>query len=137
MRLLKNSAVRYLIVGGLSFVVDFGLLAFFYQIVGLQIWLATGIAFAGSFVINYLLQRTFAFQSGIGHGRGLFRYSALVAFNTLATTVLVTLLAATPVGWVLGKIITTGLTTVWNFFVYKYWVFPAIKDSSEDTEPHP
>ena len=37
----------------------------------------------------------------------LFRYSALVGFNTIATMGIVTLLSATPLGWAGGKVIST------------------------------
>jgi putative flippase GtrA len=119
----SNTAIRYLIAGGLSFIVDFGLLAVLHDLVGLPVWLATGIAFLVSFAFTYTIQRVFSFESRAPHGRALVKYTILVAFNTLATVAIVSLLNGTALSWGGGKVVATVVTTCWNYFVYKYWVF--------------
>lgn len=123
-RVWHNSAFRYLFAGGTAFVVDAGMLAIFRELLGWQVWLATGVAFVLSFFFTYFIQRIFAFGSDLPHGKALFRYIVLVAFNTLATMGIVSLIALTPLGWFAGKVMATGATTVWNFFIYRAWVFP-------------
>lgn len=122
-RLLRSSAFRYLLVGGLSFLIDFGLLFILFQIAGWPLWLATGTAFLSSFVFNYLLQRAFSFGSNAGHVGTLARYLTLLGFNTIATIGVVSLVEQLGFGWEPGKIIAVILTTLWNFFIFKYWVF--------------
>lgn len=131
-RLLSVSAVRYLLAGGISFLVDLGLLALFHSVFGWPVWTATGAAFLISFAFTYTLQRLFSFMATTPHGRALLRYTLLVGFNTLATVAIVSAVNASLVGWVGGKVIATAVTTVWNYFAYKYWVFaPA---SGNDTD---
>lgn len=122
-RLFSSSVVRYLIAGGLSFLVDFGLLALLHTVFDWPVWLATGVAFLVSFAFTYTIQRMFSFMSRAPHGRALVRYTILVAFNTLATVGIVSLVDASVLGWAGGKVIATIVTTVWNYFAYKYWVF--------------
>jgi putative flippase GtrA len=124
-RLVSSSVVRYLIAGGLSFLVDFGLLALLHNVVGWPVWLATGVAFLVSFAFTYTIQRMFSFMSRAPHGRALVRYTILVAFNTLATVGIVSLVNTSVLGWAGGKVIATIVTTVWNYFAYRYWVFAA------------
>jgi putative flippase GtrA len=130
--LLDNGVVRYLLVGGSAFVVDLGLLALFHELLGWPVWIATAVAFLLSFAYTYTLQRL-AFRSERTHGTALVRYTILVAVNLVATSGLVALLAVTPIGWVGAKVVTTAVTTVWNFFIYRYWVFAAPRSDAAST----
>lgn len=131
-QLLSHSAVRYLLIGGSSFVLDFGILAVLHEILGVEVWLATGIAFLVSFGFNYSLQRAFSFGSTSSHGSSLVKYALLVVFNTIATIVIVALLDQSVFGWGIGKVVATAGSTVWNYFVYRYWIFP----KAGQAEPH-
>lgn len=118
-----NSAVRYLIAGGLAFIVDFGLLFLFHEVFGWATWLAAGTAFVVSFGFTYTIQRVFSFGSQVAHGPALIKYTLLVAVNTVATAIIVALVDQSPLSWAGGKVIATVVTTVWNYFAYRYWVF--------------
>lgn len=119
----SHSAVRYLFAGGLSFLVDFGILALLHEVFGWPVWLASGVSFLVSFAFTYTIQRYFSFSSRTPHGRALVRYTILVIFNTLATVAIVSLVNVSPLSWAGGKIIATVVTTTWNYFAYRYWVF--------------
>jgi putative flippase GtrA len=124
----QGSAVRYLVAGGAAFLVDLGLLALLRNVVGWPTWLAAAIAFLLSFAFTYTIQRYFTFGSRAPHGVAILKYAALVAFNTLATAAIVALIDATAAGWIAGKVVATVSTSVWNYFIYRYWVF-ATRDS--------
>jgi putative flippase GtrA len=134
-RLLQNSMVRYLLAGGVAFLVDFGLLALFHEVFGWVTWLAAGVAFILSFAFTYVIQRVFSFESSAPHGKALIKYTLLVAFNTLATAIIVGLVDQSALSWAGGKVISTAVTTVWNYFAYKYWVFASPRPA--DIEPEP
>lgn len=122
-RSTRHSAIRYLFAGGLAFLVDLGLLALFHQVFGWPTWLSAGLAFVISFAFTYSIQRYFTFGSQAPHGRALVKYALLVAFNTVATAGIVALVDMTPAGWAVGKVVATSVTTIWNYFAYRYWVF--------------
>jgi putative flippase GtrA len=117
------SALRYLIAGVVAFLFDFGMLALFREVLGWPTWLAAGVAFVLSFAFTYTIQRVFSFGSDAPHGRALFRYTVLVVFNTIATALIVGLIDQTAAGWAVGKVAATVLTTIWNYFIYRFWVF--------------
>lgn len=121
--LWQSSLVRYLIAGGLSFLVDFGILALLHEVLNWQTWIATAVAFVVSFAFTYSIQRFFAFGGETPHGVALVKYTLLVVFNLIATTVIVTLIGQSVVTWAGGKVIATVITTIWNYFAYRYWVF--------------
>jgi len=122
-RIVRHSAVRYLFAGGLAFLVDVGVLALLKNVFDWPLWLATGAAFIISFFFTYTIQRFFSFESTAAHGVALLKYAALVGFNTLAVVFIVTMINPTPLGWLGGKVIATVVSTVWNYFAYRYWVF--------------
>lgn len=130
-RLASHTAVRYLVIGGSSFVLDFGLIFLFHNVIGWPVWLATGIAFLTTFVYNYSVQRAFAFTSRAAHGGALVKYTLLVAVNTAVTVLVVSLFNTTIVGWAGGKVIATIITTAGNYFAYRFWIFPTRPRSSE------
>ncbi|MFF1571805.1 GtrA family protein [Leifsonia sp. NPDC058292] len=138
-KLFSHSGVRYLIAGGLSFLVDFGLLALLHNVLLWPVWLASGVSFLLSFAFTYTIQRMFSFGSTAPHGRAVVRYTLLVAFNTVATIVIVSLVNSSVLGWAGGKVVATVVTTVWNYFAYRYWVFadprpPVSQPESPSTE---
>ena len=118
-----HSAVRYLIVGGLSFAVDFGLLVLLREVFHWQVGIASATAFLSSLVFNFLVQRKFSFESTHRTHVSMIRYGILVVANTLATVLIVQLLTPTVLGYMGGKVVSTAAMTVWNFFLYQHWVF--------------
>ena len=121
----KNSfqVLRFLFVGGLSFVVDFGALWILHIFFGINPGIASVIAFLLSFFVNFFLQKLFTFQSAKRTKRALTLYIILAMLNTLATGLIVGFLSPI-VGWVTAKLISVILISCWNFFAYKYFVFP-------------
>jgi putative flippase GtrA len=120
---LEHSAFRYLLVGGVAFLLDLGLLALTYRVLGAPLWLATAVGFWGSFAFNFTLQRRFAFGGATPTGPALWRYCVLLAVNSLANILVVGVFERLAWGYALGKVAVTVAQTVWNYFAYRYWVF--------------
>lgn len=133
--LIRHSAIRYLIVGGLSFLVDFGLLVLLHEVFGWLVSAATATAFLSSLVFNFIVQRKFSFDSGHKTHVSMVRYGLLVVANTVASVVIVELLTPTALGYMGGKIISTTAMTVWNYFLYRHWVF-GVSSPPRSGEPH-
>lgn len=128
-RLWSSSLVRYLVMGGLSFAFDFGLLWLLYDIAGVPLTVATPTAFLASFVVTYTLQRLFAFRATASVAPSVVRYALLVVANTALTTGIVALADSAGWPWAAGKLIAVAVTTVGNYFAYRYWVFARPKGS--------
>ena len=128
----ESRALRFLLVGGASFAIDFGLLVLLHEAFGIVLWIATPCAFVASLVFNFAAQRTFTFAATNSVGSGAGKYAALVVFNVVASAVIVTGFDYLGLGYAAGKVTATVLMTVWNFVLYKYWVFPgtSVPDSS-------
>ena len=55
----RSHLIKFLLVGGASFAVDRALLALMHEVFGVDLWMATPIAFVASLVFNFALQRSF------------------------------------------------------------------------------
>lgn len=133
-RAINHSAFRYLFFGGLSFLVDLGLLVLFREVFQWNLPVATATAFLLSFAFSFTVQKLFAFDSAHRTHVSLGRYTLLVGANTIATVVIVQLLSLTGLGYGGAKVVSTAATTVWNYFLYKHWVFGGKQPSRDHVE---
>lgn len=127
--LWSSSLVRYLVMGGLSFAFDFGLLYALYDMAEVPLAVATPTAFLASFVVTYTLQRLFAFRASDAVAPSVVRYALLVVANTVLTTGIVALADSLGWSWAVGKVVAVAVTTVGNYFAYRHWVFARPKGS--------
>lgn len=123
-RLLWSQPARYVYAGGTSFMVNLVLLNLFREFWGWPTGVAAITAFWGTFVFSFLVQRIFAFRSASALHRSLLRYSILVAVNSLVVAGVVTVAHEHfRLGLGTSQLIATILTTVWNYFAYRHWVY--------------
>jgi putative flippase GtrA len=123
---LQRQLFWYLVVGGLTVVVDIGLLALLHESFGVPLGVATTVAFCTAVVVNFLLNRTAMSSWG---SRGLtqhaLRYGSLVLANYVITLVVVTTAGHVGNRYLVAKLAVVAASTLWNFLLYRYWVFAA------------
>jgi putative flippase GtrA len=120
----KASFFRYLVIGGASIVIDVGLLYALHSIVGVQLSIATAVAFLASMVFNFVCNRiTMAGSQGERLVRHAYRYGLLVVVNLGITVAVVTVAAHIGVPYVIAKLAVVAASTCWNFVLYRHWVF--------------
>lgn len=118
-----HQIIKYLALGFLAFVVDFGLLWFCKSIVGMHAWIAATIAFIVSTVVSFLTQRSITFKSTSRMTRAMIRYGILLFFNMVFTAVVVQAFDSWWDLYLVGKVVTTVVTAVWNYPAMKLWVY--------------
>lgn len=115
---------RFLTVGGLSYLVDVGVLVVLDSWAGWSVPAATTGAYLAAFVFTFTLNRLWVFRAGDGAATGqVFRYLVLVGINYLLTLGIVVGLTELGVAVVVAKTVATGVIAVGNFVVYRAWVF--------------
>ena len=122
--------LRYLFVGGLAFVVDFGALWAFTSVLGVHYLVSTALAFVLGLSTNYALSVTWIFkQHRLASRKGEFLAFALIGLAGLAFNEVGMWLLTGGMGldYRLAKLLTTGFVFLWNFVARRYLLFGATK----------
>ncbi|MEG1787795.1 MAG: GtrA family protein [Kiritimatiellia bacterium] len=132
-RILLGEFLRYVVVGGIAFGVDFGTLVacqeFFFKNYVYGVYIATVFGFCTGLVTNYILSLWFVFIQPKDRGRGR-KMSAFAIFGVVGLLGLLW----TEIGMWLGiewlglnymivKVIVTGAVLVWNYLGRKLLIF--------------
>lgn len=123
--LRSHPAPRFLVVGGLTFLVDISGLKIGHDVLGLSLAAATAAAFALAFVVNFGLSRQWVFVGGRQADARwqAVRFTILVAANLVSTLIVVVGLAQLGVYYLLAKLVAAAVNAGANFFLYRRWVF--------------
>ena len=123
---LNNEFGRYCIVGGIAFVVDFGLLFLLTDIFGVYYLVSAVIGFLSGLVTNYLLSIYWVFTTrsvqSVVLERVMFMATGIIG---LVITVISLWLFTTVIGvyYLIAKLLATSLTLCWNYFIRKMVLF--------------
>lgn len=126
LKLYEHSFVRYVIVGGLSYVIELSLLLSLVYAASLSAPVGVAISFWVGLIVSFILQRIIAFRDKRS-GRKLLAgqivaYGALVAVN-YAFTIGFVYIAEPLVGVVVSRTVALVITTLWNFLIYRNLIF--------------
>jgi len=123
--LLKKPGYRYLLVGGSVYALELVVIVIA-QRLGAGAVLAVGLSFWVGLVVSFALQKLFTFGDKRLHRRVLsmqiMAVSLLVIFN-FGFTLLVTKLLYHELPAVVTRTLALGITTIWNFYLYKTRIF--------------
>jgi putative flippase GtrA len=123
-RLAGRQIVRFLAASAVGFSFDVGLLVLLRTVAGWPLPVATSVAFAVTFVLNFGLNRA-AFRAQGMVGPELLRYAVLVAVSWLVTVGVTSGLAAMGTPYVVAKVAATMVIAVLNYAGYRWFVFRA------------
>jgi putative flippase GtrA len=119
--------IYYLISGGAYFAT--GYIVFFICDKGLHLnlWWAKLSANILGWTVNYLLQRYWVFNNQHLSSRKVqvtYRYAIITGIDFVIDYLIVRELKVNGLTPYLGQFVSAAFFTVWNYYWYKYWVFP-------------
>ena len=117
---------RYCFVGGLAFIVDYGLLVLLTEVCGLHYLISATISFIAGLIVNYLLSTSWIFrQSKLENKWAEFIVFAIIGVIGLGLNNLLLYLFTDiiHIHYMISKLITTGIVMIWNFGARKIILF--------------
>lgn len=122
--LYKHHLMRYLFVGGTTFVIDFGLLVLLHGKLGAWLPLATALSYTVSVTFNFCLNRWWTFNASESKSlrKHLVPYATLLSFNLLFTVAFVSI-ASHFINYAIAKIFAVAIQISWTYFIYKNFIF--------------
>lgn len=135
---LIKEFLRYVVVGGISFLADFGTLTLFEEVFltggeKWQIFVSTAAGFIVGLAVNYILSLVFVFRAednkNSGKSVGAFLIFALVGIIGLGITEGLMHLGVNMLHfhYMLTKIVAAGIVLVWNYLGRKILIFKGKK----------
>lgn len=124
-QVLEKKFIRYLIIGGLSFVIDFSLFNLFVFLFDIQPLPANMTSIVISMFFNFLMSNYWTFKAGgKGKSKKIVKYLTITSFNYIVNNAtLYFLISRIYLHPSIAKFIVTGLQVTWTFIIYKIWVF--------------
>jgi putative flippase GtrA len=125
-QLYKHHFIRYLFVGGTTFILDFTLLVLLHGFMHVNLAVATSIAYWTAVAYNFSLNRwwTFSASENSTLREHLMPYGILLGFNYLFTVLFVGL-ASRAMPYELAKIIAVPIQMVWTYPAFRRIFTPA------------
>lgn len=123
--------IEYMISGGVYFWVGYFLLDYLYYVAhwktGVLFWWAAIISNVVGWTVNFVLQRFWVFNNKAlkGHQTEVTgRYILITLVDFVLNYFILYALKLVGITPAIGQFVSSGFFTFWNWFWYKYWVFP-------------
>ena len=117
--------VRFCVVGGLSFIVDYGIMVALTELCGIPALISSGISFTISVIVNYVLCVLWVFENANRKDRRtmiVFSASSIIGLvlNELFMWIFVDLIG---IFYMIAKIFATVLVMIWNYIAKRKAVY--------------
>lgn len=124
MKLIKEF-FRYCIVGGLAFLIDFGILVLLTEVSKLDYKLSAICGFVAGLIVNYILSKVFVFKQEVKKEVKAFIIFSFVGVVGLGLTELGMWLGSDvwKFDYRIAKVAMTGVVLIWNYTGRKILVF--------------
>lgn len=122
---LINKIVRFIIVGGIATIIDFGFLYVFKEFLNFNVIIANTLSFIISVTYNYIASVTWVFDIDINRNKKIqfilfIIFSAIgLIINNLILHVLTDIIS---IHYLISKVIATGIVMVFNFITRKLFL---------------
>lgn len=117
---------RYLWVGGIAFIVDYGSLFLLTEYIRLNYLISAAVAFVLGLTVNYMLSITWVFSgSRLNNKMAEFMVFASIGFVGLLLNEVIMYLCCEimNIHYMISKLCSTGIVFFWNFFGRKLILF--------------
>lgn len=131
--LYNHNLIRYIVVGGTTFLIDYIALIVLHGKLDLTIPIAASIAYWSSIIFNFTMNRWWTFSAADNKNihKHISAYSVLLLFNYFFTVISISLLSKY-ISYIIVKPLIVITQTIWTYRIYKHVIFTKNKTISDD-----
>jgi putative flippase GtrA len=123
-KIYSHSFVRYLIIGGSTFAIDFLLLVLLHGVIGTNVLVAATISYWTSIVFNFLANRFWTFGSTDTHViKHIAYYGVLLVLNYMFTIAFIGIATDHGMHYTYAKVLAVAIQMTWTYILYKKVIF--------------
>lgn len=125
LKLTENQKIRYIVVGGSSFAVEFSLFAVLEK-AGTNLFVANSLSFLAGLLMSFWLHKQWSFAGDhkMQTGKQFVSYVILAGTNLVLTNIIIGLLVnAVGLPGLGAKVLTMFAIVIWNFFFMSRLIF--------------
>lgn len=134
LRLYRSSITRFAAFGALGLAIDVTILMVLRIWTPLPLQAALIIAFAITYLINFFLNRRFAFHAGHGVSRQLTKFVPQVTADYALTAVGVGFLTSLGMPTFFARVLSASTNAVLNYVAYRYWTFRPLRKKHQEED---
>jgi len=123
-KVYEHSFVRYVAIGGTTFVIDFSLLVFLHSFMHAPLLVAATISYWSSIAFNFLANRFWTFGATETHiAKHAVAYGVLLGANYLFTIGFIAGATHLGVAYTIAKVMAVAVQIPWTYVAYKKVIF--------------
>jgi len=122
---VNKRVIKYVFSGIMAFATEYVSFIILFYFFHFHLTIANVISFFAGFTVSFLLNRNWVFGDVSKNGdrtRQLLKYFILALINVVISSILINLFSIFIVVF-LSKLITVCTIAVWNYFIYKKFIF--------------
>ena len=126
-KILLNEVFLFLLIGGVTFLIDVMVTVALYNVFHFPAFIASCAGFLSGFFFNFPMNRKRVFKHSkndrFSFAFQISAYATLALINLFLTGFLTEFLVTLGTNIAIAKVIVTGIIAVWNFILFKFFIF--------------
>lgn len=123
-KIYEHSFVRYVVIGGTTFALDFFLLVVLHGFLHVNLFIATTVAYWTSIAFNFTANRFWTFgATETPITKHLAGYLTLLGINYLFTVAFLTIATHLGMHYTVAKVVSVIIQISWTYYAYKRIIF--------------
>lgn len=123
----KHQSLRYIVVGGTAFILEYGSFLGLYYLLNMQIVPSNAASFLFGLSVSFYLNKFWAFKSDkhlLSKYSQVVIYGVIAAFNVVVSSIGASLLVRNlDVPAFIAKVLLIMLIAIWNFLLFHFLLF--------------
>lgn len=124
-----NGFIRFAIVGSTGMIIDFSIVFFLKEVLGIDLYVSNSLSFTVSSLSNYVLNKIFTFRERLGFSYNQFlKFFLISILGLILSTISIYMMCQfLQIGIYISKLLSILIVSMWNYSANKIFTFRKVK----------